>query len=1123
LPRLQVNLLGGLEIHLDNQPLPKPPTLKSQSLLAFLILNRRQAQARDRLIGLFWGDRPERRARRSLTTALWHLRRCLSAGEYLLSDSHQVQFDPQADLGLDVDQFKTLAQQETPHDLQTAADLYRGDLLENFYDDWLITERYRLQTMFFEILAKLMTGQEQAGAYQPALATALRLLEHDPLREDAHRLVMNAYCRLGRRHAALEHYQRCRELLRAELDLELLPETAALYQAILDGQVPETTSIQEATRPPGLTRRRPSEPGKGNFVGREHELSLLNQQWEQVQEGQGAAVLVRGEAGVGKSRLLAEFVERLRWQGARVLEGKCYQFERALPYQPIADALRTVLSTLDPAELPSFSKWVWRELARLVPELLEREPELAAGSAIHTDEERVRLFDAVGRFLASLSSRGPLIMVLEDLHWATESSLQLLHYLARQLSGRPLLMVVTWRPEAVSPKNPLAALQEQLVRERLAQVLDLGRLSPSAVESLVVSWSGAGEAVAPLAHRLYEETEGNPYFLIEMVTTLLDTGVIRLEEGVWQGDFLEISQDKLPLPAGVSETLLARVGRLGEQAQKLLRLAAVLGRQFDYDPLQSAWGRGEEATLEALDELLRRKLIREGSGPAGKDYIFDHALVQETIYRSIHYRRRQQLHRLAGRTMEHLYAHDPSAAGELAHHFERAGQTDIALGYLVTAGEQAQAIFAFREALGLFARALALAPAERTDALVARALAGWSASRREINGDDPQIWEHLDKALEIWKQLDEPAQVAGCYFMLAFQYADFGQARTLVRQGLDAIQGKKLEHLKSRAWGLLARFHEHEGNFAQARVWAEQQRQVGKEIGDQSELARAYHRLGSILLRIGGPMGMAADHSQKAAQLAEDLGWLDFAAGSHNIAGHCLLALGRTGEAEVACRRAWQLSVELDIPWRQAWCYHSLAEIASRRGNWEQAHQLLDQAEALMVQQPSHFQEIAILRTRGQVFGRQGDLETACPVLEKALAMSQRYYPRYLPSLELSLVTHCLPQDDLPAAQQKLARALEHLAESSNDHAQSSAQRLRGQLAARNGDWATAEEAFAQGLHLSNTLQQVIEGAKIQLAWGESFLSHDPDRARELLKSALATFEAAEAQYLIERIQDLLP
>ena len=661
MPTLRLSLLGPLEIRAGDQLLAKPPTLNAQSLLAYLVLHRSQPQSRERLADLFWGDRPERKARRSLTTALWHIRRCLAPldGDWLLGDVHAVQFDPEAALWLDVSEFESLLAGPELSSLRSALALYRGPFMDGFYDDWVLNERYRLETLFSEALARLMLGLEGARDHEGALATGLRLLDHDPLREDAHRLVMRALCRLGRRNAALEQYQRCQEVIAEELGAEPMPETTELYQAILEGrfQVGPPTPVAPAVVAEGLspapTGQNPLDAvARGPLVGREREMAFLRDCYGEALAGHGGLVLVRGEAGMGKTRLVEALAGELCWQGVRVLWGRCYEFERLLPYQPLAEALQAALTTMAASDLEGIPSWILGELARLVPELSEGRLQLGDRPEVPLDQEQARLFEGVAQFLVNLSEDGTLALLLDDLHWATETTLQMVHYLARHLIHCRVLLVGTLRPEATAPQHPIHALERQLSREGVLRFLDLSGLSRQAVESLLVEMSGRGPAVVPLAQRLYEETEGNPFFLIETVKALFDAGLVRLEAGAWRGDFAHVSQAALPLPPGVSEAIQARMGRLDEHPRQALQAAAVLGREFDYDLLVPVWRQGEEATLEALDALLRRRFVDEGSGALGRDYAFHHHKIQEVAYAEIPLRHRQHLHARVGRAME---------------------------------------------------------------------------------------------------------------------------------------------------------------------------------------------------------------------------------------------------------------------------------------------------------------------------------------------------------------------------------------------------------------------------------------------------------------------------------------
>jgi ABC-type oligopeptide transport system substrate-binding subunit/DNA-binding SARP family transcriptional activator len=736
LPALRLLLLGAFDVRYDAQSLPVPPTLKSRSLLAYLVTHRRQPQSRERLASLFWGDRPERKARSSLSTALWHIRRCFPDGAPILSGPHSVQFDPTCDLWLDSEAFESYITGEDTASLEAGLALYRGPFMEGYYDDWILDHRYRLEGLYSEALARLMTRYEAGGEYDGALTAALKLANHDPLREDAQSVAMRAYCRLGQRSAALKQYQRYQASLQEELSVEPTSAIAELYQAILEERF-EAGQPRLATRPSAPVKRLPALPAgrspldvfvPSSLVGREEELSFLQRCWAQAASERGCVVLVQGEMGIGKTRLVEEFAHDLRRRGARLLWGRCYEFERILPYQPFAEALQAALPLLIPDELGDLSPWAIAEVARLVPEMAEYRGDPLASEPVDPDQQQARLFDGVTRFLAQMSTRGALVMVLDDLHWASESALQMLHYLARHLIHYPVLLVGTLRPEALDRRHPLHALRQQLTRAGLAQTMHLTRLSLAEVETMVVEMSGTGQAAVRLARRLYRETEGNPFFLIELVKALFQMEMIHLEAGAWQGDLEGLSEGTLPLPASLSEAIEARVQSVGDRAQAALRLAAVLGQEFDFDALNAVWGRGEEAALEALDTLLRRRLIDEGIGAASRDYAFTHHKIQEVIYANTPQLHRQRIHARVGAALERLWGPESKeSAGEIAFHFEQGQRFDGALtgkaiAYLLQAGDRARQLYACLEAIGYYRRALVLLREQKEHEQAARTL-----------------------------------------------------------------------------------------------------------------------------------------------------------------------------------------------------------------------------------------------------------------------------------------------------------------------------------------------------------------------------------------------------------------
>jgi oligopeptide transport system substrate-binding protein len=755
--------LGGFDMRCNQQALLKPPTQKSQSLLAYLVLQRKQPRSREHLINLFWGERPEQKARRSLTTALWHLRRCLPKGNYLLSDYSSVQFNPQENVWVDVDEFSQLVQSDEPKGLIKALNLYGGTLLDGFYDDWVINERYRLEIEYQETLARLMIIQQFDGKYPEALKTAQCLVENDALREDAHRVIMHAYSQMGQNQAALQQYQRLCQALKQELGIEPAYETRELYQAIrerpwLNGTPYQIPVEEKSEKRSTVVVSHPLEtPRMIRFVGREKELEALEECWREVRSGCGMMVFVSGEAGVGKSRLLEEFSNQRRWQGVEVLYGRCYEFERMLPYQPVVDGLRSILLNLKRAELENFPDWVLDKLAYLIPELVDQIPELSSRSTGRWEEDRNQLFEAILTLLAILGSRGGLLLVIEDLQWASEATLQLIHYLVRNLSGNTCMIAGTSRLEGMDDRQPGLEMVEQLEQDGLALIIQLAPLTATEVEQLVMEMSGAGAQIHTLAQWLYQETEGNPFFLIETVKALYEAGLLKMEEGIWKGDFQRVKAWKSKIPTRISQLIKSRLRRLDKNTLEILKLAAVIGCEFDFDLLYTAQGRGEEEILTAIDGLLRSRLIDESSRSMESDYVFSHHKIQEVVYQSIPFKQKSRMHALVAQTLEKLFLNDTGRiTAELAFHYLHAGRQNReyimkSISYSIEAGNQSRILYAHEEAIDHYQRALNLLEEERDYERAARTYMLIAAVHHSAF-DFKSVQQALDYSFKLWKQ-----------------------------------------------------------------------------------------------------------------------------------------------------------------------------------------------------------------------------------------------------------------------------------------------------------------------------------------------------------------------------------
>ena len=676
-PRLAIYLFGWPECWCGGKMLPPLATRKTLSLLAYLVLHRQRPHSRDELAALFWGDRDDVHARRSLSTALWRIRRLLGE-DYLLADSTSVQFNPAGSFWLDVAEFEKRVGRRTdkPEDWATAIELYRGVLLEGFYDDWCIEERYRLESLYLDTLNRLVAWYEAQGDARAMLACAQKYLACDPLMETMHLAAMRALVALDDLAGARRQWQLCCQTRQQELHALPSPEMLRQAESILGAQFTIPPPAAPGLAKPSLRRGSLELPP---FVGRGRELEALRARWEQAMQGQGGTVLIGGEAGVGKTRLTEELAALVRGRGGMVARGRCYEPERMLPYQPLAEVLRDLTAQEERAAL-ALPAWARTELARLLPERAAPPVGRESSFAPLQPERQAILFHAVATFIHHFASRTPLLIVLEDLHWATDSTLAVIHYLARQLATLRVLCLGTFRPEQASEAHTLLAMVARLTRDGLAQHLALERLSEEAIAELVRRTSGVE---AGLAKRLYAHTEGNAFFAIETLRALAEA---------------PLTEGPLPIPGDVRALIGARLGRLSAPAREWIACAAVAGRTFDFDLVRHARGLGEDAALEAVDALLRQGFLREGSGLAGRDYEFVHHLVQEVVYTGIHHRRRRRLHRLIGQAMEGLYGDQPAVAGALAFHFEAGGEAEKALHYHSLAAQRAAAVFAWQEA-----------------------------------------------------------------------------------------------------------------------------------------------------------------------------------------------------------------------------------------------------------------------------------------------------------------------------------------------------------------------------------------------------------------------------------------
>ena len=474
---------------------------------------------------------------------------------------------------------------------------------------------------------------------------------------------------------------------------------------------------------------------RGFFVARDAELERLTYAWKEAAAGTPRAVLVAGEAGIGKTSLAGELARRAHDDGWTVLFGRCDE-EPGLTYQPFAEALRSYVSVTSPEDLRSFAPADLATLVRIVPDLADRVPDLPEPPHGDRESERYRMFESVVRVLAGASRRAPVLLVLDDLHWAAKPSLLLLRHLVRAGGSMSLLIVATYRDSDVHRGHPIADVLADLRREPAVERLSLDGLDAAGVAAFVATAAGhdLGPDEVALAQTLHRETEGNPFFLREILHHLFDAGVLDETSGGWR---VQLNLADIGIPEGVREVVGRRLSTLSPAANRTLSVAAVVGHTFSFLLLERVAGVQPDELLDILDEAVEGRVIVEARDRPGS-YAFAHALIRQVLLAELSSARRARMHVRVGEALEQVTPRAEHLAG-LAHHFAEGGEPAKAADYALEAAGRAVDELAFEEAgahleRGLRALELAEPPDHRRTAELLLALAEARLDAGDVSG-----------------------------------------------------------------------------------------------------------------------------------------------------------------------------------------------------------------------------------------------------------------------------------------------------------------------------------------------------------------------------------------------------
>jgi DNA-binding SARP family transcriptional activator len=987
---------------------------QGRTLFAFLVVNRHRPVERRELLDLLWpGDRPDA-PEAGLSTVLARVRRAVGPGVIEGRAELLLRLEPDADV--DIERAAARSEQaeravasghhgEAKAAAQEALEIIQRPLLPGIDGGWVDACRAELAALepgLLEALARaaLATGDLQQLA--SAERVARTLAERHPFRESGYALLMEAQARLGNVAEATLTYDRLRGLLRDELGTAPSAILTALHEQLLhrgrlrnEGSSP--AALASTSDGGGGAVALPAIGGSATpFVGRETYLERLRTPWLEVRTGQRRFALLVGQPGVGKTRLAGQFAAEVHDGGGTVLYGRCDE-EPLLAYQPFVEALRHYLRFGD-WKADADSARDLEQLSRLLPEARTQAAATIESLEGDPDSARYLLFEAVARLVDRATRWRPLLLVLDDLHWADKPTLLLLRHLLRLSDPSRLMLLGIFRDVEVDVDHPLIELIADMRREQRFDRIALEGLDERETDALVAARLER-PATVEFVRGLRTQTEGNPFFMEETLRSLIETQAVGSGATASEQTLLSMG-----VPESVADVILRRLGRVSQITRDALVAAAVIGRQFDVKIVEALLDISADSAIEVMEEAMGAGLVGEVADTFDC-FMFCHALARNAIYDRVSKSRLLRLHLRVGEVLEARTAVQGTGLGELAHHFflSRAlGVADKAVRYCVKAGEEAAQSLAYEESAAHYGRALeafALDPegdeACRCDILLALGRVQWQAG-------DAAARETYFEAAASARRRGAAQQLAGAALGLGERYWEARAVDKQVQQLLsEALDKLSAEDSKPRA-RLMARMAEN------LHFTAEQD--YGTQLSLEAvEMAR---RLGEVDTLVTALMGrhvalLHVEHLDERLRLIDEVlalaqGHPPLSAEAHHWRLFDLCELGDVAQAHSAYAELAALARELQQPLLEHLALGWQGTFAHLAGDVEKAERLamesFEFADRAQVNHATSSLASMLLTLRRQQ-GRIAELlpameslergESASPAWTAALALAQ--------------------------------------------------------------------------------------------------------------------------------------
>ncbi len=728
------------------------------------------------------------------------------------------------------------------------------------------------------------------------------------------------------------------------------------------------------------------------LINRTDEMQVLREAADRAIRGEGGVVFLHGEAGIGKTRLARELSIYARSQGMQVLSGRCpalFRMDGVPPYVLWEEVIKDYLETCTPEQLYRVVGSYPVEVSKLVPQLKQKLSTIPQSFPLSPEHSRDRLFEAVTQFVTNIAEEKPLLVILDDLQWTDQSSLLLLHYLARGIYNDSLLVLGAYRETYIDDQHPLSPVLAELNRERLLQLVPLKRLSLDEVLEMIKRMLEQDEVAKDFCQLVFEKTRGNPFFVEEVIRSLKEDETIHREGNKWK--IKRVSE--IRFPKTIKSVLKKRISRLDKTAQNVLTQASFIGKDFVFGALSKVTGTEEDALLEIIEKMLKTGLIQEREVRGEPVYSFADILVRDVVYDEISLLRRKRLHGIVGRALEEIYANETDKhLGELALHFLESGEKNKALDYFLKAGEKAAKVFANNEAASYLESALTIHEEGGSSPSEIAPILEKIGDIKTVVGEHEETLKYWNKALSQWKQTQEKGNVARLHRKFANIYwEELGSQEDARQHHNEALRILETESESSELASLyedLAHMSYKDGDLSEALSWGKKALDLAEKLNNYEVIASSYVTLGTTFQYIG-KRKKGIECLNKGLRIALDNNLVETALRAFNN----IATAYETEEYEKGfeiLKKGYDLAKKAGHVGMQSWIGNSLSGAYLGMGDTMKALSLTEDS-AILDRKAANIRNLAYsLLARGVIYQALGEWEKSIQYFLKAQDAAQK-------------------------------------------------------------------------------------------------------------------------------------